>query len=115
MDLKPLPSSLRKRRRYIIVDIISESEKSLGSVVNVVWDSIMDLLGEIGTAKAGVWVVKDLFDEEKQRFGVKVNHDYTEKIRASIALVNEIEGEKTNLRVLGITGTMKSARAKYFD
>ena len=115
MDLKSLPAALRKRRRYIIIDIVSESERDLGEVVNTVWDSILGFLGEIGTSRAGVWVVKDLFDQENQRFGVKVNHDYVEEIRAALALVNQIEGEKTNLRVLGVTGTMKSARAKYFS
>jgi len=84
-------------------------------VIEAIWDSLLSLLGEADTAKANPWIVKDLFNEESQRGGLRVNHNYVEEARLSLALINEIEGERVALKVIGVTGTMRSARKKYLD
>lgn len=114
-DLNPLPAALRERRRYLIFEVLSGSKLSFGDVVEAVWNSIEEFIGELETGKASVWVVKDLYDSENQRGAVKVSNKYVEEVRASLSLIKEINDEKVIFSVLGVTGTLKSARSKYFE
>lgn len=114
-DLNTLPAALREKKRYLIFEIIAKEKKSLGEVIEAIWDSLLSLLGEADTAKANPWIVKDLFEEDSQRGGLRVNHNYVEEARLSLALISEIEGERVALKVIGVTGTMRSARKKYLD
>lgn len=114
-DLQTLPSSLREKQRYIIFELISEKDHELGAVVEAVWDTVLDLIGEHGTAEANPWILKDLYDEEQQRGGIRVHKDHVEDVRAALALITKIGGVETTVHVLGVTGTMDSAEKKYLS
>ncbi|MCJ7478785.1 MAG: ribonuclease P protein component 2 [Candidatus Nanohaloarchaeota archaeon QJJ-7] len=111
--LQTLPSSLREKKRYIVFEIICRKDRELGQVLDAVWDSVLDFLGQEGTAKADPWIIEGMFNEEEQKGAVKVKKDYVEEVRAALALVQEIGGEEAALQILGVTGTMDSAREKY--
>lgn len=111
--LQTLPSSLREKQRYIIFELLSEEQHELGAVVGAVWDTTLDLLGEKGAAEAQPWVLKDMFDEDAQKGGIRVHKDMVEEVRAALALITKINGTSTTVHVLGVTGTMDSAERKY--
>lgn len=113
-ELQPLPKSLREKKRYIVFEVLCERDREMGQVVDAVWDALLDFLGQEGVARASPWIMGDMFDREKQRGSVKVNKDEVEEVRAALALVQDIGGEEAALHVLGVTGTMASAREKYF-
>lgn len=113
-ELQSLPKAMREKKRYIIFEVLCDRDRELGQVVDAVWDAMLDFLGQEGVAWATPWILGDLFDEKRQRGGVKVNKDEVEEVRAALALVQEIGGEEAALQVLGVTGTMDSAREKYF-
>lgn len=113
-ELQTLPSSLREKKRYIVFEVLCDRDRELGQVVDAVWDVLLDFLGQDGVAQAAPWLMEDLFDAEQQRGGLKVNKEEVESVRAALALVQEIGGETAALQVLGVTGTMDSAREKYF-
>ncbi len=112
-DLQTLPSSLREKQRYIIVELIADGDRSLGQFVDAVWEAALDLLGERGVAEADPWIIKDLFDRDRQRGGIRVRKEEVEEMRAALALITDIGGVEATVHVLGVTGTMDSARDKY--
>lgn len=112
--LQTLPSSLREKQRYIIFEILSEEQHDLGAFVNAAWDAMLDLLGENGVAHAQPWILKDLYDESQQQGGIRVHKDHVEDVRAAITLMTDIGRTDATVHVLGVTGTMDSARKKYF-
>ena len=59
---KPLPSSLRGRRRYIAYQVLSEDKFIFQDLTNSIWHSLLNLLGELGSAQADIWIVKDTYD-----------------------------------------------------
>ncbi len=113
-ELQTLPASLREKKRYIVFEVICERDREPGQVVDAVWDAILDVLGQNGAAAAAPWVLGDLFDAAQQRGGIKVNKDAVEEVRAALAMVQAVGGEEATVQVLGVTGTMDSAREKYF-
>lgn len=112
---KPLPSSLRSRRRYIAYQILSEEKFFFQDLTNSIWHSLLNLLGELGTAEADIWIVKDTYDEKKQIGIIRCSHDNVEKVRAALALIERIGDVRIVVKVLGISGSIKATRMKFFE
>lgn len=111
---KTLPPTMRDRKRYIAFEVVSEKPIDFPDVVNEMWASLLSLLGELGTSKANVWFVKDAWSQDRQIGLVRCEHNSTEQVRAAIGLITEISGKRVIVHSLGISGTMKGARSKFF-
>ena len=111
---KPLPSSLRGRRRYIAYQVLSEDKFIFQDLTNSIWHSLLNLLGELGSAQADIWIVKDTYDEAKQIGIIRCSHDNVEKVRAALALIERIGDVRVVVKVLGISGSIKATKMKFF-
>lgn len=112
---KTLPPSMRPKKRYIIFEVISEHPIEYNDLANAVWSSLMDLEGEAGASDSRMWFISNLYDDKRQMGIVKCGNSVVEAVRAAIALVQIVSENKCIVRVLGITGTLKSASEKYFE
>ena len=109
-----LPPTLREIHRYLAYQVVSESRVPFPELTNTIWGSILSFLGELGAAKANVWIIKDTYDEEKQIGLIRCNHTSVEQVRSALALISRIGDTRVIVKVLGISGTMKAARKKFF-
>ena len=109
---KPLPPALRERNRYMVFEIISENGSfSKRDVSKVIQNTSLQFLGELGVSKMSLWLIE--WNDETKKGILKVNHKSVNEMRASIALIKEINGKKATFHVLGVSGTIKRAREKY--
>ena len=111
-SLNPLPSSKREKNRYLVYEVLSESPISSEAIGKEIWKTALDFLGELGVSRSSLRVVE--FDEKKQKGIIKTNHTSIEESRMTLALVKEVSGKKVALKVLGVSGILKKARAKWF-
>ena len=111
----PLPPALRDRRRYIAFQVLSESKINFNDLSNSIWHSILNLLGERGAAESEIWISKTIYDEEKQIGLIRCSHLSVESVRAALALIERIGDVRIVVKVLGISGTIKAAQAKFFS
>ncbi len=109
-----LPSSLRKKKRYIAFEILSEEDIDFGDLINALWSSILDLFGEVNTGEIDFWLVKDAWRKKTKRGLIKCSHRHVSEVRLAMALINRIGESEVSIRSLGVSGTMKSAKKKYF-
>jgi len=109
-----LPPTLRERKRYLAFKVISEDKMNYADLSNTIWHSILNFLGEFGTSEADIWVLKDNYDEKEQTGLIKCDHLAVEKVRAALALVQRIGDIRVIIRVLGISGTIRAAKKKFF-
>lgn len=109
-----LPPNMRERKRYIAFRILSEEDIEFGNLVNGLWHSLLNLMGELETAKCNSWVVKDKWDEDKQIGLVKCNHEHVKHVRSALALIEMLGDTKVIIKTLGVSGTMKGAEKKFF-
>jgi ribonuclease P/MRP protein subunit POP5 len=112
---KLLPPALRPHKRYIAYEIISEQPVQYKEFVSTVWSTALSLLGEMGSSEAKVWFIHNLYDQQTQRGLLKCTHDSVEKIRAVLSLVTVVSESKSVIKILGVTGTIKSAKSKYLS
>jgi len=112
---KPLPSSLRGRRRYIAYQVISEEKFIFQDLANSIWHSLLNLLGELGASEADIWIARDIYDEKRQIGIIRCSHDMVEHVRAALALMERIGDIRVVVKVLGISGSIKATRMKFFE
>lgn len=110
-----LPPSMRPPKRYVVFEVISEQPVIYGELVNTIWTTAMEFLGEMGGAEANIWFVHNAYSNETQRGIIKCRHDHVEKVRAVLSVISVVSESKCLIKILGVTGTIKSAKTKYFN
>ncbi|MBU5575256.1 MAG: Rpp14/Pop5 family protein [Candidatus Aenigmatarchaeota archaeon] len=111
---KVLPPTLREKKRYLAYQVISPKDIPLTDLYNAIWFSILNLLGEAGAAKANIWLGKDMWNDQKKIGIIKCSHVEVENVRAALTLINRIGDIPVIIHVLGISGTIRGARRKFF-
>jgi len=111
---KILPPSLRGRKRYIAYHIISQEKILFQDLINTIWHSLLNLLGELGTSETDLWIIKDSYDENKQMGILRCSHTSVEQLRAALALIDRIGDIRVIVKVLGVSGSIKATKMKFF-
>ena len=111
MKLKPLPS-LKEGRRYIVFRVLSDQEYPLEFQVvrDAILNSILNWLGEETAARAGVWVIKNLWDQKKQKGFIRCSRKETDLVKTALAMVHQIGDQKVIIQSLKVTGTIKRGK-----
>ncbi|MBI3190533.1 ribonuclease P protein component 2 [archaeon] len=112
---KLLPPTMRPAKRYIAFEIISENPVQYSELVNTIWTSTMNFLGEFGSSELNMWFVHNLYDEKTQKGLIKCSHDSVEHVRVALSLIQIISESRVIVKIMGVTGTIKSARTKYLS
>jgi ribonuclease P/MRP protein subunit POP5 len=112
---KLLPPSLRSQKRYIVFEVISEQPIVYNDIGTAVWNSMLSFLGELGTSSAKVWFIHNIYDDKSQKGVIKCSHESVEHLRTALSLVSVIGETKCIIKIVGVTGTIKSAKAKYLS
>ena len=112
--IKPILPSLREKKRYLVFEIISKKNiKSFSEVSNLIWQSSISFLGEIETAKAGIWVLPDKWNQKKQRGMIKVNNKYVDNLKTALTLVKNFKRQQVIIKSVGVSGMVNKADKKY--
>jgi ribonuclease P/MRP protein subunit POP5 len=117
---KPLPPTLREKNRYLAFEFISEGRRedsktssfSRNEVQRAIWSNALKFLGELGVSKTSLWLIE--WNESKQKGILKTNRKSVDEVRAAFALIKEINGKRVIPHILGVSGTIKKTREKFF-
>lgn len=104
--MKLLPV-LKEKKRYITCKVYAEDSLKTADF-NTILLQIKQLLGVFDAASAGIRYVK--YDLNKQTCIIRVNHKYTQKARACLLLINNINNKKIMIRPLITSGILKKAK-----
>lgn len=104
MKLKP---SLKQKKRYVLFEIQAAKLFSLQEVDEAIEASLLRFLGELGMAKASPMLVKEKWSDKKQRFVLKVNHNYVDELKSAIILNKKIKNTPVLIRSIVTSGTLK--------
>jgi len=110
---KILPPTLREKHRYIVFEIISEEPIEYKDFSKSVWLACLSFLGELKTSESEVKIIRNLFNPRTQQGVIRCRNDATEHVRAALSLITKIGEKNAIIKVLGITGTISSAKRKY--
>ena len=99
-----LPKSLRPHNRYLAFEVISESKILLQDLMSAINQQLLNFLGELGTSKARPWLMRNEYDEKKNKGLIKCSHTHVEHVRAALSLIEKIGDSRVIVRVIGVSG-----------
>ena len=110
MKLKPLRPSMRSRRRYLVFELISDSSFSKDQLIRALNRTGLHFLGERGYSSLKL----SLLVFENNRGIIRFMYKKRQSVKAILALLTEIDGTNIIARTLGVSGTIKKAREKWW-
>ena len=112
--LKPVLPSLREKKRYVAFEVISKEKiNDVDAVSRAIWGCSLQLLGQLGAAKAGLMVLSDKWNQDLQKGIVKVSHKHVDALKASLVFADKIGGNEAIFRSLGVSGILRKAEQRY--
>lgn len=106
--MKTLKPTMRERNRYVTFELTCGRKCSRDEMVKAVWNTLLRILGESGTAGLSLWFMD--WNEGRQRGILKARHTSMRDMRLGLAMLNKIDESKAAVRVLGVCGTLRKAR-----
>ena len=112
--LKPVLPSLREKKRYLVFEVVSnEKIGDINQVSSAIWNASLQFLGQLGTAKAGLMVLSNKWDQKLQRGIIKVSHKHVDAVRAALMFAGKIDNKDAIFRSLGISGILRKAESRF--
>ena len=114
---KILSPTLRLKKRYIAFQVVAENNEkfTFDEIANAIWHALAEFAGEINVALSRIWVMKDLWEEEKMIGVIKCSHTAVELVRSAIILIDRIGDTRVAFLILGVSGTVKGVRKKFIE
>lgn len=111
--LKPLPPTMREKKRYLAFEIISEKDAypDFKSSSKYMLDSIFSFMGESSASRAGIWMLPDKFKDGKGI--IRVNNKYVNELKVALSHIQKIDNTEVIVRSLGVSGILKKAMSRY--
>ncbi len=113
--MKHLPKHLRPRWRYLALGIEAWPDADLDrrAFQRALWYAAGNLLGDPGSADAGLKLLSFAFSAGEGEAVVRVRHGHVVEARAAIACVSEVDGDPVGIHVRGISGTVRACEERY--
>ena len=102
-----------EKHRYLILKIYANITFSERQFISRIWDSIYELFGCKGASETGLWLVD--FDINEKRGIIRCNLESLNQVKVALILITEIlRNNPIMIRILGISGTIKRAKEKFY-
>jgi ribonuclease P/MRP protein subunit POP5 len=108
--LKILLPTLRERDRYISFHVISEYGITYADLEAAIWSTLIEFYGEYGLSQMSMWLIKNLYDEEKQIGIIRCNNRSVEKIITGLGLISRIGDSRVTIKIFKMSGTIKGLK-----
>lgn len=106
--LKPLQPTLRQKKRFIRAVISSKNKLDFKTISENLIEEIISYMGTVEMGKAGVWVLRDKFDFDKQEIILKCSTKSSEKLIGILSLVLFLgNNNPCKIDVKRVSGTLK--------
>ena len=114
IKIKPLSPSLREKKRYLVFEVLSEAKiKDFSKVKDSILETGSFFLGKLGMAEAGIILMEDKYDANKNKGIIRVNHKHVHHLKSVLTLVKKIDDNEVIVRSIGVSGILKKAEENF--
>ncbi len=101
--------------RYIVFELLTDGRTAFSSdeAASAITKAVLLEIGSTGAALAEFRVMRERFEPKLQRGIIKTNIKGITGVRAALALITNIGGQKVLVNVRGVSGTIKSGMSKF--
>jgi len=109
--VKPILPSLREKKRYLVFEIISKDRISSFKAVNqAIWSSLGSIVGDLGMAEMGIWVLPDKYNPANQTGVIRVSHKHVDTLKACLTFVGKVDKKDVIVRSLNVSGMLSKTK-----
>lgn len=101
--------SLRKKKRYLYFKVHSTGKIPYENLRNAIWNGLIDFLGELGTARANVRVLKNLWKPAEQTGIIRCSNRYVNEVKVALSLIHQIGDNSVVFQVTRVSGSIEGA------
>ncbi len=105
--LKILQPTLREKSRYIKFQVLSEDKISYSDLEAAIWNTALEFYGEAGASKLSLWLIKNLYNDEKQIGVIRCDNKSVQQVLAVLGLVGRLGDSRVVFKILKVSGTIK--------
>lgn len=98
----------RVKRRYLALQIDSDSAPSPKELMDAIWSAVVKLYGEVGASQTSLSLIE--YNAEKKVAVIRTALAKVNLVRASLATITSVAGKDAALHVLAVSGTIKALR-----
>ncbi len=109
-NLKPLPKTMREKKRYILFRMDSEIPLNAKSVFFSIWEYFLEKFGVFWVAKSRFALID--FDEKNGLGIVKCSHRFLAETKKAISEVKKAGKVSVKAEVILVSGTIKKIKGK---
>jgi ribonuclease P/MRP protein subunit POP5 len=114
--LKSLLTTLKEKKRYLAFEIVSKSKiKDFNAVSSQIMDKSLELIGQLGVARAGIQVLPECWNPDLQRGLIRVGNKHVDELKASLAFIEKIENQEVIIKTIGVSGIIEKAKERYIE
>jgi ribonuclease P/MRP protein subunit POP5 len=110
--LKILPPTARKKHRYVKFQVMSEYPIVYSDLDAAIWNTSLDFYGEDGVSEMDMWLVKNLYDSNKQIGILRCVHTSVPAVLAGLGIVKRLGDNRVAIKILKVSGTIKGLGKK---
>ena len=103
-NLKPIPSTIRGKKRYVLFALNSEARLSERDVNTALWNVMLKLFGEKGVAGQKLWLV--LWDAGKGKGVARCSNSGVEGLKEGILFLKAVGQANVTPKTIATSGSM---------
>ena len=104
------------KSRYILIEILYEDKKlqkyDESKFAKIIKNEVEKNFGEVSLGKINKNLQIKYINNYTNMLIIRVGKEYIKLMRAALVLINKIDFEKVRLRILGVSGSIKSAEKR---
>ena len=110
MRLKILPAALRKKKRYIAFQVISEQPIMYTDLHSAIFSALHQLYGDLGLSKISPKLIKDTWNKKTQVGIIRCNHLYVPQTITALGSIARLGDSRVTVKILKVSGTIKKIK-----
>ena len=104
---KPIPLSMRGKKRYVYFELESETKLSKSAVSKSLWKCFLELYGSLGTAEIKYWFI----DFHNGKGILRCAHNEVEKAKTAVVFMKSVDGIPVTPKILLVSGSLKKIKS----
>ena len=108
--IKPLLPSLKEKKQYLAFEVISDEKLTFNQIANSITYKSKEFLGNFGSAKAGIQILKETYNSKKQRGIIRINNKWVHQLKSCFLFINKIDGKNAIIKSIGLSGVINKTK-----
>jgi ribonuclease P/MRP protein subunit POP5 len=108
--VKPIPLSMRGKKRYLLYELFSENKLLENEVHSSLWKTMKNFFGEFGCAENKIWLVS--FNASSGKGILRCSNESIDAVKAAVLFLGSVGETRVVPKTILVSGGIKRLKEK---